>query len=52
MQRVKIGVMGASGGELPAGEKARLEAIAEQLGAAIADCGCILVTGEIGRAHV
>ena len=45
MQRVKIGVMGASGGELPAGEKARLEAIAEQLGAAIADRGCILVTG-------
>ena len=45
MQRVKVGVMGASGGELPAGETARLEAIAERLGAAIASRGCILVTG-------
>src|SRR5712692_6110281 len=45
MQKVKVGVMGASGGELPAGEKARLETLAEQLGAAIASRGCILVTG-------
>lgn len=45
MQKVKVGVMGASDGELPAGEKARLETQAEQLGAAIADRGCVLVTG-------
>ena len=45
MQRIKIGVMGASGGELPAEEKSRLEALAEQLGAAIAGRGCVLVTG-------
>jgi len=45
MQKVKVGVMGASGGELPAGEKTRLETLAEQLGAAIADRGCVLVTG-------
>lgn len=45
MQKIKIGVMGASGGELPAGEKARLETLAERLGAAIAGRGCVLVTG-------
>jgi uncharacterized protein (TIGR00725 family) len=45
MQKVKVGVMGASGGGLPAGEKARLETLAEQLGAAIADRGCVLITG-------
>jgi uncharacterized protein (TIGR00725 family) len=45
MQRVKIGVMGASGGELPEKEKSRLESSAQRLGAAIAERGCILVTG-------
>ncbi|HEY3304540.1 MAG TPA: hypothetical protein VGL70_13500 [Candidatus Binatia bacterium] len=45
MQRLKIGVMGASAGELPKGERARLEGLAEQLGAAVANRGCVLVTG-------
>jgi uncharacterized protein (TIGR00725 family) len=45
MPKVKIGVMGASAAELAAGEKARLENLAERLGAAIAQRGCILVTG-------
>jgi len=45
MQKVKVGVMGASGAELPAEEKSRLAALAEQLGAAIANHGCVLVTG-------
>ena len=45
MQKIKVGVMGASGGELSADEKARLEAIAERLGAAIAARDCALVTG-------
>lgn len=45
MQKVKIGVMGASAAELATGEKARLENLAERLGAAIARRGCILVTG-------
>jgi hypothetical protein len=37
--------MGASGGELPAEETARLEKMAEQLGRAIAERGCVLITG-------
>jgi len=45
MEKIKIGVMGASGGELAAGEKARLEALAERLGAAIAARDLILITG-------
>lgn len=45
MPKVKVGVMGASGVELAAGEKTRLEALAERLGAAIAARDCILVTG-------
>jgi uncharacterized protein (TIGR00725 family) len=45
MQRVKIGVMGASGGELQPEEKARLITLAEQLGTAIADRNCVLITG-------
>jgi len=45
MQKVKVGVMGASGGELPAEERARLERMAEQLGAAIAKHDCVLITG-------
>jgi uncharacterized protein (TIGR00725 family) len=45
MEKIKIGVMGSSGGELAAGEKARLEKLAERLGAAIAARGCALVTG-------
>ena len=45
MRKVKVGVMGASGGELPAEEKTRLETLAEQLGAAIAERDCVLITG-------
>jgi len=45
MPKVKVGVMGASGVELASGEKTRLEALAERLGAAIAARDCILVTG-------
>jgi uncharacterized protein (TIGR00725 family) len=45
MKRVKVGVMGASADELPEAERSRLETLAEQLGAAIADRGCVLVTG-------
>jgi uncharacterized protein (TIGR00725 family) len=45
MKRVKVGVMGVSADELPETERSRLETLAEQLGAAIADRGCILVTG-------
>jgi uncharacterized protein (TIGR00725 family) len=45
MQKIKVGVMGASGGELPPGEKARLEKLAEALGEALAERGCVLVTG-------
>lgn len=45
MKRVKVGVMGASADELPEAERSRLETLAEQLGAAIAGRGCILVTG-------
>ncbi|HEY1265688.1 MAG TPA: hypothetical protein VGH16_00420 [Candidatus Binatia bacterium] len=45
MEKIKVGVMGSSGGELAPGEKARLEALAERLGAAIAARDCILVTG-------
>jgi len=45
MERIKVGVMGASGVELAPDEKARLEALAERLGAAIAARDCILVTG-------
>jgi uncharacterized protein (TIGR00725 family) len=45
MEKIKVGVMGASGGELAAGEKARLEKLAERLGAAIAARGCALVAG-------
>jgi uncharacterized protein (TIGR00725 family) len=45
MEKIKVGVMGASGAELPPGEKARLEQLAERLGAAIAARGCALVTG-------
>lgn len=43
--KIKVGVMGASGGELAAGEKARLENIAERLGAAVAARGCAVVAG-------
>ncbi|HEX9444986.1 MAG TPA: hypothetical protein VGA73_12750 [Candidatus Binatia bacterium] len=45
MPKIKVGVMGASAGELSAGEKARLEGLAGRLGAAIAARGSILVTG-------
>ena len=45
MQRVKVGVMGASANDLSGTERSRLEALAEQLGAAIAGRGCVLVTG-------
>jgi uncharacterized protein (TIGR00725 family) len=45
MQKIKVGVMGASGGELPPEERARLEKMAEQLGAAIAARDCVLITG-------
>ncbi|MGH7768361.1 MAG: hypothetical protein ACREQP_12965 [Candidatus Binatia bacterium] len=45
MERVKIGVMGSSGGELQAEEKARLATLAGQLGRAIADRNCVLITG-------
>ncbi len=41
----KIGVMGSAGDVLTAGEGARLEELAEELGAAIAGQGCVLVTG-------
>lgn len=45
MAKIKVGVMGASAGELAGGEKARLEGLAERLGAAIAARDCVLVTG-------
>jgi uncharacterized protein (TIGR00725 family) len=45
MQKIKIGVMGASATELAAAEKSGLETLAKRLGAAIAARGCILVTG-------
>ena len=45
MDKIKVGVMGASGAELSAGERARLEALAERLGAAVATRDCVLVTG-------
>ena len=45
MAKIKVGVMGASSVELAADEKARLEALAQRLGAAIAARDCILVTG-------
>jgi uncharacterized protein (TIGR00725 family) len=43
--RPTVGVMGAAGDTLPAGEKARLEETANKLGAAIAKRRCILITG-------
>jgi len=45
MEKIKVGVMGASGSELSAGDNARLKALAERLGAAIAARDCVLVTG-------
>ncbi|HKA33552.1 MAG TPA: hypothetical protein VKH64_10090 [Candidatus Binatia bacterium] len=45
MEKIKVGVMGASGVELAPGEKARVEALAERLGAAVAARDCVLVSG-------
>jgi uncharacterized protein (TIGR00725 family) len=45
MQKVKVGVMGASAGDLSGAEKSRLEALAARLGAALARRDCIVVTG-------
>ena len=46
MAKTVIGVMGASANDgLTASEASRLEQRAEELGSAIADAGCILVTG-------
>jgi uncharacterized protein (TIGR00725 family) len=45
MEKIKVGIMGSSAGELTGGEKARLEELAERLGAAIAARGCALVAG-------
>jgi uncharacterized protein (TIGR00725 family) len=45
MSKPKVGVMGASGGDLSPAEKSRLGELAEKLGAAIAKRGCILITG-------
>jgi len=41
----KIGVMGSAGDVLSGNEKERIKDIAEQLGAAVAERGCVLVTG-------
>src|SRR5215216_6060403 len=41
----KVGVMGSANDVLTDGERERLSAISEELGRAIAERGCILVTG-------
>ncbi|HEY2986092.1 MAG TPA: hypothetical protein VGL11_00095 [Candidatus Binatia bacterium] len=45
MDRVKVGVMGASANDLSGAEKARLEGLAARLGVALARRDCIVVTG-------
>jgi uncharacterized protein (TIGR00725 family) len=46
MAKAVIGVMGASANDgLSAAEASRLQQLAEELGSAIADAGCVLVTG-------
>ena len=45
MRKVVIGVMGASANALAGGDASRLKSLAEELGQAIAQQGCVLVTG-------
>ena len=46
MPKLVVGVMGASANDaLSAAEAARIQSLAEELGAAIAQADCFLVTG-------